>query len=447
MDGPQNRQWITTRTVRVQGSASDDIQITRILVMANYDGTWRTIDEITPAGNGPYSKDVDLCAANVPDGPLALTVRVYDREGSMAPGVPVRHIVKNFPCGGATQKVQDVRILYPTGKLAPSVLFTIDADATDFDGGDVARMDFYWHGPDWNQGWVKLGSDTVAADGWSINVDPRLYGGVRGSAVYVQAVSRGGGVTGTAFWDLEPDFSMPTSQMNPLPATANSTVVGLSWSASDPVNDIAYFEIQYQESAAGGAYSSWKTWSTRPAGDRRIAWFTGTPGRSYRFRMRAVDRASNVEPFPDNAEATIRLASNCTPDANESGQTSDALFSLAQSRISPRFNFCKSAQDGSADVDWTAFDAQAGEDLTMMFLPTGGGTRLRVSLYSAQSELLGTWLASDHLVPVVKPFRPPATGRYYIEIKPAQPNQFGTDMTYQVWIGKGQTIYLPSVHR
>ena len=99
LDTPVNRQWIDRPTVYVAGSAVDDVQISRIQALVNYDGTWRSIGDIALNGNGTYGQEMDLCSINVPNGPLALTVRIYDREGSQAQNIPVRQIIKNYNCG------------------------------------------------------------------------------------------------------------------------------------------------------------------------------------------------------------------------------------------------------------------------------------------------------------------------------------------------------------
>src|SRR5512146_1135621 len=131
--------------------------------------------------------------------------------------------------------------------------------ATDYDGGSVAKVDFFWHGPDWSKDWVKLGSDTDGSDGWNYDLTPSLYGDIPGSALYVQAVSKTGGVKGYVLWDLQPDPVTPVSQLNPLPAQIGSTVFQLNWSAADLQDDIQYFQIQYQEDTGSGM-SGWKDW-------------------------------------------------------------------------------------------------------------------------------------------------------------------------------------------
>jgi hypothetical protein len=310
----------------------------------------------------------------------------------------------------------------------------------------VAAVDFYWHGPDAYSGWVKLGTDTNASDGWGFNVDPAAYGGVRSSSVYVQAISRTGGVRGTALWNLEPDLSIPTSQMNGLPAQVNSTAVQLTWSASDAQGDIDRFEVQYQVNNGSG-FSAWQSWTAQSLpGSLRSAWFVGNPGSSYRFRMRAIDQAGNAEAFPDAVEATTSLAASCVPDPNENGQTADNALNLPLGEPGPLLNLCKSAQSGSDDVDWFTFDAQADQELLLMIIPRMGGAKLTISLYSDTSELLGTW-QSPYGMSTSTRFIVPRTGSYYVEIKPAHTGLYGTDMTYQTYFGEGTWLYLPIIGR
>ena len=101
---PKNRQVVSTKTIRVAGTATDDIQIVRIQVMVNYAGTWEALDEIDPV-NGAFAKNINLCGTGVPNGPFGLTLRVYDREGSLANGVPVRQVIWNGPAPVQTRSL------------------------------------------------------------------------------------------------------------------------------------------------------------------------------------------------------------------------------------------------------------------------------------------------------------------------------------------------------
>jgi hypothetical protein len=332
------------------------------------------------------------------------------------------------------------------------VPFQIYASASDYDGGPVARVDFFWHGPDWKQNWVKLGSDTDAGDGWSYRVNPTQYGSVSGAALYIQAVSRTGGVKGSVMWDLSPDRVTPTSALDPLPGEIGSTVFLLNWSASDLQNDIHHFELQYQVDTGGGM-SAWQNWSDpyhkMPIpGEARAAWFTGLAGASYNFRLRAVDKAGNTEFWLDRPEASTRLSGTCAPDPNEiSGQTTSNAFVLSRSSFSPVFNFCAAGQTGAGDIDYAAIEAQAGETLLVLVIPDGGGTAFSVRITGSGINQATSWQSPDYENSVSIKFTAPASGRYYLEIRPLRSAMFGTDMKYEVWYGPGSWKYLPFLGR
>lgn len=342
---------------------------------------------------------------------------------------------------------KDIHLIFPQTNAAPNMPFIISASATDYDGGTVARVDFYWHGPDWSQAWVKLGSDTNGADGWSYNVDPRQYGGVGGSALYVQAVSRTGGVLGTALWDLTATNSVPVSHMYPLPTQVNSTVVQLTWQADDPQNMIDHFDLQYQV-VTGSVAGAWTTYTERPLpGSLRSAWFDGVGGNKYNFRLRAVNVGGIAEAYPDAPEATTSLAGTCTPDPHENGQGSETAIQITSGASPQQYNICKSIQDGAGDVDWFYFNAQAGDDLLLLAVPQTGGAKLEVSLYDTSSNYYGSWISTDYGAGVSVRIQAPAARTYYVEVKPTQPGMYGTDMTYQMWVGHGYWIYYPYVGR
>jgi hypothetical protein len=110
---------------------------------------------------------------------------------------------------------------------------------------------------------------------------------------------------------------------------------------------------------------------------------------------------------------------------------------------SPTYNFCKSTSDGAGDVDWFKFSAAQGEELLLAVPSTGGGAKFTVSLYDQNSKYYRSWTSTDFAKGITLRWKAPESLDYYVEIKPAQAGLFGTDMTYQVWIGPGNWISLP----
>jgi murein DD-endopeptidase MepM/ murein hydrolase activator NlpD len=345
-----------------------------------------------------------------------------------------------------------VKFVYPTtNNQAPALPFDIMVEAQDYDGGQVSQVDFYWHGSDWNVvEWVKLGTDTDGSNGWSMRVDPSLYGVVKGAAVYAQARGRMGGVLGTVIWSLQPDLSSPVTNLKALPGQTYSTAIRLEWTAADLQDDIDRFEIQYQ-AYNGSAWSGWQNYTQRALpGHLRAAWFTGSAGSSYRFRLRGIDRVGNVEVYPEAPEAWTALAAACTPDpAESSGQTIETALSLTRKSMSSLFNFCKSTQPGmgGGDIDWIAMDAVTGENLSFMAMSKSGGAAFAVNLYNTNKTLMGSWQSMDFQSSVSGKWIAPSTGKYYLEIKPMKPDLSGTDVLYVVWYGPSNWIYLPTINR
>jgi hypothetical protein len=376
-------------------------------------------------------------------GTYYLKVKAWDYPGAGGPN----HFYQLGLSQNVVQPPQEVKFLFPPENRMASVnAFDITVSAVDADGGQVAQVDFYWHGPDWSKPeWVKLGTDTNSSNGWTYNVNPALYGGVKGSAVYVQASSRTGGVLGAILWDLLADQTTPVSQLAELPGKINSSVVKLQWTAADEQSDIDHFDLQFQANTGAG-WSGWQDWTARPLLAQQLStWFEGVPG-SYRFRIRAVDRAGNAEAYPEAPEASTTIASPCSPDPAEGqGQTFETAISLPRSSASGLYNLCKAALPGSGDVDWVAMNVKAGENVLVMLRSKGGGAAFSVNLYSPSRQLLGTWKSLDYGTGVTSRWSPASAGTYYLEIKPLQASLFGTDTLYQVWYGPGNWIYLPSI--
>ncbi len=103
---PVNGASVTSSTVMVGGSASDNLGVTRVDLLANWQGAWQTVgssllyDPAQPSLS--FVTSFDLCAANIPNGPVGLAVRAYDVEGNATSGLSgLRTVVKNYDCDTA----------------------------------------------------------------------------------------------------------------------------------------------------------------------------------------------------------------------------------------------------------------------------------------------------------------------------------------------------------
>jgi hypothetical protein len=96
---------------------------------------------------------------------------------------------------------------------------------------------------------------------------------------------------------------LPTSNVNPLPATTTSTGFTMSWSGTQGVGagPIASYTVFASED--GGPFAAFVTDTTATS-----ATFTGQFGHTYAFYSIATDNAGNVQPTPTAAQATTYLA-------------------------------------------------------------------------------------------------------------------------------------------
>ena len=105
LDAPAAWTTLTDKTLNISGTASDALGITRIDMLANYDGTWKTVANADYA-NGAFSKAVDMCSAGIPDGPVSIAVRIWNLAGNWSGSLTgLRQIFKNAPCGNAQAPV------------------------------------------------------------------------------------------------------------------------------------------------------------------------------------------------------------------------------------------------------------------------------------------------------------------------------------------------------
>lgn len=94
---PQAGQVINTPSITFSGWGQDDTAVSKLQVVANYDGIWRPIGD--PQTTASFTSEVDLCKAGVPDGPLSVGLMVYDRAGNQSVEPQgQRQLTKTFAC-------------------------------------------------------------------------------------------------------------------------------------------------------------------------------------------------------------------------------------------------------------------------------------------------------------------------------------------------------------
>lgn len=98
------------------------------------------------------------------------------------------------------------------------------------------------------------------------------------------------------------DTIPPTSSMNPLPQYTFTPNFTVSWTGTDNLSSIAHYDVEFQIN--GGPWqplTSVTTQSSHTISNAQV-------GSEYGFRVRAVDRAGNVQPFPNGAQAQTTIS-------------------------------------------------------------------------------------------------------------------------------------------
>lgn len=86
--------------VKVEGTANDDQQVTKVAVLVNYDGTWREAGDPVAPSSGRFSTEINLCEAGVPKGSFQMALRIWDLEGNRTLNYPgQRTLTSSVACG------------------------------------------------------------------------------------------------------------------------------------------------------------------------------------------------------------------------------------------------------------------------------------------------------------------------------------------------------------
>ncbi len=330
-----------------------------------------------------------------------------------------------------------LNVTNPTNSWISGSTFDLQANASDQTG--IARIDFYWHSPDWQFGaWDLLGSDTTSTDGWKAQFNPAGRT-VPGSAFAVRAYDTAGLESAYVLWNLKIDTFPPVSAMQTLTATNPSTVIALNWSGSDAETGLLSYELQVRDN--GGAWVSVN--NAIPARQTKT-YYLGTAGHTYGFRMRGTDNAGNVEAFPAGDDATTTIASTCTADvfdATQPGDNTAANAALLTVGAVQEHSFCP-----AGDQDWVKFTAQAGIAYAIRAASLSGGEAASITVTDASGQTIYAQAAAGGFdQTTVLKFIAPAKGEYRIRVQAYDSRLWGTNVRYALSVTPTKWIYLPMV--
>lgn len=99
---PQLGESVYSSKITLEGWAKDDLSgLYTAKFIANIDGTWQEIGETYTTN--PFSYEWDLCAANIPDGPVSVALRIFDKAGNQSEGLAgLKHFIKQYTCPTTT---------------------------------------------------------------------------------------------------------------------------------------------------------------------------------------------------------------------------------------------------------------------------------------------------------------------------------------------------------
>lgn len=134
---------------------------------------------------------------------------------------------------------------------------------------------------------VTLASGLATANSWDL---PRTGVAATGDDVFTAIFSGNGDV---AVSDRVDDRTAPTARVSAPSATArNTTRVRVAWVAHDTQGGVATTSVRRRVARYDSRFGDWWLWL--PQTSSREVSFTGRPGRTYCFGVRATDRAGNT---------------------------------------------------------------------------------------------------------------------------------------------------------
>ncbi len=327
---------------------------------------------------------------------------------------------------------------------------TLAVQATDAESG-ISHVDFFWHSGDWQSGgWEKIASDWDGSDGWqtvfnALNIPDQLEMGF-----YALAEDWAGNQRFAGIWHLGLDRTAPVSSILNLPTSLNSTVIPVEWLASDNLSGIDHFDLQRQTGTA-----PWQNWALAIDGNARHLWVIAEAGKTYGFKLRAVDRIGNTEPYTTLAEQTVSIpATVCTEyDAWETigGIVNDNTYTRAGlvdfNHSFQIRNFCNPAGSGGLqDEDWLRINIKAGQTLHVHSQPILGSAAAILELYAEDGSTLltqndpGEFDLPSHVGWVAEQDR-----TLFLRVRSIDDRVAGDLVRYQLSIQVGLPIYLPMI--
>lgn len=137
--------------------------------------------------------------------------------------------------------------------------------------------------------WFSLQNNQSITTTWQFGADGPQ------KPIYLRLRDSNGRIASGVVGRVNVDTVAPTSTLQALPPYTNAVL--LSWTGTDATSGIAGYDVQ----ARSGPDTPWSTVISNT--QTLTATFSGVHGTTYAFRVRAIDQAGNVEPWPDSRDA------------------------------------------------------------------------------------------------------------------------------------------------
>jgi predicted RNase H-like HicB family nuclease len=268
-----------------------------------------------PSGVKGYYYSVDQSASTVPDSRATWTTERHVTLPPYPDGEWTFHIVSKDATGNVSQEASHFNFRIDTSAPTPRLLSRSHPAPETW--SNVNRPAFVWEdGPDLSG---------VAAHYWTFDHQadsPILLTSAtqaRGDAVvlppqkdglwyfHVAARDQAGNVSEPAHWPVRIETVPPVSFIDSLPACTHQATFEVRWKGEDAVSGLVDFDLQVKEGEG-----EWRPWLSHTP--QTGSPFTGLDGVRYQFRVRATDKAGNVEPWSENAPVASILVDLTPPE-------------------------------------------------------------------------------------------------------------------------------------
>ena len=227
----------------------------------------------------------------------------------------------------------------------------------------------------------------------------------------------------------------PETEMTPNYEMLYTTMIPLHWQVLDNSDDIQLFQIQVRESG-----SEWQDFNNAIDGELRRINFYGEFGKTYEFRLRAVDMAGNVESYPSEPEVSYTLETYCNPDdydyeMADNSQNTATPIEFEELQI---HNLC-----GLQDSDWMQFVGTEGEIYQIVINGLDVETRTSLAVVTANNPHSSDVIfMEDNENKLVYKITAEETGVIYLRLASENPLFAGTNSRYSVSIEQTDKVFV-----